>query len=214
MIILIHTTVAFLLSLFSYSQGTVQKNFDYKNFDKVYLQGLNADAQISIGKTWSVRVEGPEESVNNLEMVYTASEYKLEIKNKPVKLNYRKNQKPTTIYITMPEASVIAQSGNGDLAVKGIVGKYFRLEQEGNGDCSLSGSIDSFDLEKGGNGDLKAGDFSAKNLKFSVGGNGNATVNVSGKLSGKLAGNGDLINRGAARCNDCKKNGNGDFIYR
>ena len=55
--ILIHTTVAFLLSLFSYSQGTVEKKFDYKNFDKVYLQGLNADAQISIGKTWSVRVK-------------------------------------------------------------------------------------------------------------------------------------------------------------
>ncbi len=212
--ILITTTITLLLSLLSQAQTKIDRSFDYQNFDKVYLQGLNADAQISIGKTWSVRVEGPEESVNNIEVVYTASEYKLEIRNKPVKLNYKKNQKPTTIYITMPEASVIAQSGNGDLAVKGIVGKYFRLEQEGNGDCSLSGSIDRFDLEKGGNGDLNAGNFKIDDLKFTVAGNGDTTVNANGKMSGKLAGNGDLINRGAARCNDCKKNGNGDFIYR
>ncbi|WP_298148869.1 DUF2807 domain-containing protein [Flavobacterium sp.] len=212
--ILISTTVALLLSLFSFAQEKIEKSFDYKNFDKVYLQGQNADAQISIGKNWSIRVEGPEESVNNLEMTYSSTEYKLEIKNKPGKVGYKKNQKPTTIYITMPEASVIAQSGNGDLAVKGIVGKYFRLEQEGNGDCTLSGSIDSFDLEKGGNGDLNAGSLKVAAMKFTTAGNGDTTVNVSEKMSGKLVGNGDLINRGAARCNDCKKNGNGDFIYR
>lgn len=211
--ILITTTIALLLSLLSNAQRRVNPAVDYKNFDKVYLEGVNADVQISIAKGWSVRIE-PDEIIENFEFNYNATENKLVIREKLKKGSYNPKKIPVVISITMPEASVIAQSGNGDLSVKGIVGKYFRLEQEGNGDCTLSGSIDSFDLEKGGNGDLNAGSFKVAAMKFTTAGNGDTTVNVSEKMSGKLVGNGDLINRGAARCNDCKKNGNGDFIYR
>ena len=99
----------------------------------------------------------------------------------------------------MPEASVIKNEGNSDLDVKNVFGRYFRLENTGNGDSKIIGTIDALDINKTGNGDVNAENLIAKKATLHSTGNGNLTVNVSDTLSAKVSGNGNIINKGKAK---------------
>ncbi|TWI01409.1 hypothetical protein IQ05_00991 [Flavobacterium tiangeerense] len=93
------------------------------------------------------------------------------------------------------------------------MGRYFRLENTGNGESKISGTIDDLDIVKVGNGDVNAQNLVAKTADLKSTGNGNLTVNVSEKLTAKLTGNGDIINKGKAQFDsNSKKSGNGDLI--
>lgn len=117
------------------------------------------------------------------------------------------------IKITMPEASVIKNSGNSNLVVKNIFGRYFRLENTGNGESKISGAIDVLDIVKTGNGDVDASKLNAKKADLKSTGNGNLIANVSDEVTAKLTGNGDIINKGRAKFDsNSKKSGNGELI--
>ena len=113
----------------------------------------------------------------------------------------------------MPEASVIKNVGNSDLSVINIFGGYFRLENTGNGESKISGTIDFLDIVKTGNGDVNGGNLIATKADLKSTGNGNLTANVTKELTAKLTGNGDNINKGKAKFDsNSKKSGNGDLI--
>jgi hypothetical protein len=119
----------------------------------------------------------------------------------------------TIIKITLPEASVIKNAGNSDITISNIIGRYFRLENTGNGNAVLSGKTDQLDIEKIGNGDVVSEALLAKKAKVKNIGNGNVVVNVSEEVSGKLFGNGDIINKGQAKFgSNSTKIGNGKLI--
>jgi Putative auto-transporter adhesin, head GIN domain len=105
------------------------------------------------------------------------------------------------VKITMPEASVVRHRGNDDLRVKGILGRYFRLEQEGNGDATLQGTIEELDIKKSGNGDVKAKELIAQTAKVKNYGNGNVLVNSKLSLTANGAGNGDVLQFGNGKIN-------------
>lgn len=219
MIKLISTIVLVLTTFFCHSQingsGKIStKNYDYKNFDKVYFEDVDGNIEVEIGKTWSVTVTIDDNLERFLEFTENSSEYELKIQFKDNRKNrmYIENTN-TTIKITMPEASVIKKTGNSDLIVKNIVGRYFRLENTGNGDSKISGTIDVLDVVKTGNGDVIAENLLAKKADLKSTGNGNVVVNVSKELTGKLSGNGDIINKGKAKFDsNSEKLGNGKLI--
>jgi hypothetical protein len=97
--------------------------------------------------------------------------------------------------------------------VKNIFGRYFRLENTGNGESKISGTVDFLDIIKTGNGDLNAENLIAKKGDLKSTGNGNLTAYVTYELTAKLSGNGDIINKGKAKFDsNSKKSGNGDLI--
>ncbi|MBP8158306.1 MAG: DUF2807 domain-containing protein [Flavobacterium sp.] len=196
------------------SGKTIAKTYEYKNFDKVYFEDVDGDIEVEIGKTWSVTVTIDDNLESLLQFKENPSEHELKIQFKDNRKNrmYIENTN-IVIKITMPEASVIKNAGNSDITVNNIIGRYFRLENTGNGDAILSGKIDQLDIEKIGNGDVNSEYLQVKKAKVKNIGNGNVIVNVSVEVTGKLFGNGDIINRGRAKFDsNSTKIGNGKLI--
>jgi hypothetical protein len=194
----------------------VTKTFDYKNFDKVYFEDLDGKIEVEIGKPWSILITIDENLESLLHLSENVSENELKIQFKGNKDNqmYVENTN-LKIKITMPEASVIKNSGNSNLSVQNISGRYFKLENTGNGDSNVSGTIDVLDIIKIGNGDVDASNLNVKKAELKSTGNGDLTVNVSETLSARLTGNGDIINTGKANFDSgSKKSGNGDLILK
>lgn len=196
------------------SGKTITKNYDFKNFDKLSFEDLDGTIEVEIGKPWSITITIDD----NLESLLTFSE---NVSDKELKIQFKGNQNNKMyvedtnlkIKITIPEASVIKNVGNSNLTVKNVLGRYFRLENTGNGESKISGTIDELDIIKTGNGDVNAENLVAKKADLKSTGNGNLTANVSEKLTAKLTGNGDIINKGKAQFDsNSKKSGNGDLI--
>lgn len=194
----------------------ITKTFDYKNFDKVYFEDLDGKIEVEIGKPWSILITIDDNLESLLHLSENVSENELKIQFKGNKDNqmYVENTN-LKIKITMPEASVIKNSGNSNLSVQNISGRYFKLENTGNGDSNVSGTIDVLDINKIGNGDVDASNLNVKKAELKSTGNGDLNVNVSETLSARLTGNGDIINTGKANFDSgSKKSGNGDLILK
>lgn len=219
MIKIILTIVLTITSIFAQAQlqgsgKTITTTYDYKNFDKVYLEDLDGKIEIEIGKPWSISVTIDDNLKHLLVFSENTSEYELKIQFKDNKNNKKYIEKTNLkIKITMPEASVIKNEGNSDLDVNNVFGRYFRMENTGNGDSKIIGTIDVLDINKTGNGDVNAENLIAKKATLHSTGNGNLTVNVSNTLSAKVSGNGHIINKGKAKFDaHSKKSGNGKLI--
>lgn len=196
------------------SGKTMIKTYNFKNFDKVYFENLNGNLEVEIGKPFNITVTIDDNLVDLFSITENSAEHELTLSFKD-NWNNKKYIENTNckIKITMPEASVIKNIGNSNLSIKNIIGRYFRIENTGNGDTKISGSTDSFDVVKSGNGNISAEKLIAKKADIKNTGNGDVTVNVSEELTAQLNGNGDVKNIGKARFdNNSKKTGNGDLI--
>jgi len=196
------------------SGTTVTKTYNYKNFDKVSFENLDGNIEVEIGKTWSTSVTIDDNLAKLLIFTDNPAENELKVQFKGNKNNQMYIEDTNfKIKITMPASSVIKNTGNSNLIVKNVFGRYFRLENTGNGDSKISGTVDALDINKTGNGDVNAENLLAKKADLKSTGNGDLIVNVSEELSAKLTGNGDIINKGKAKFDsNSKKSGNGDLI--
>lgn len=192
----------------------ITKTYDFKNFDKVYFENLDGTLEVEIGKPFSITVTIDDNLIDIFSISENSAEYELTLSFKD-NWNNKKYIENTNckIKITMPEASVIKNIGNSNLVITNVIGRYFRIENTGNGDIKISGSTDSFDVVKSGNGNISAEKLIAKKADIKNTGNGDVTVNVSEELTAQLNGNGDVKNIGKAKFdNNSKKTGNGDLI--
>jgi hypothetical protein len=214
------TTIAFsLASLLANAQlngsgKIITKNYDFKNFDKVYFENLDGKLEVEIGKPFSITVTIDDNLVDIFSITENITEHELTLSFKDNWDNKKYIENTNfKVKITMPETSVIKNIGNSNLSIQNVIGRYFRIENTGNGDTKISGSTDSFDVVKSGNGNITAEKLMAKKAEIKNTGNGDVTVNVSEELTAQLNGNGDVKNIGKAKFdNNSKKTGNGDFI--
>ncbi|WP_284651442.1 GIN domain-containing protein [Flavobacterium terrisoli] len=215
------TTAMILSSILSSAQlkgsgKTIAKTYDFKNFDKVYFENLAGKLEVEIGKPFSVSVTLDDNLIDIFSITENPAEYELTLSFKDNQNNKKYIENTNCkIKITMPEASVIKNIGNSNLIIKNIIGRYFRIENTGNGDTSISGSIDSLDIIKSGNGNIDSGKLTAKKADIKNTGNGDVIVNATEDLTAILNGNGDVKNIGKAKFDsNSRKTGNGDFIYK
>lgn len=178
----------------------VQKSFDFKGFDKVSFEDFDGSIEVEIGKTFSIKVEIDE----NLEpLLFAVNNESENILTLGLKNNYNGKlyleDTRIKIKVTMPEASVILHRGNTNVKITGIVGRYFRLENSGNGNVSLEGNIDELDIKKNGNGEVRAKNLVAKMAKVKSYGNGNVAINAQISLSAFGSGNCSVMQFGQGK---------------
>lgn len=193
------------------SGKVVTQTYGYKDFDKILLKDLNGEIKVESGKPFAITVSIDDNLQNLLGVSVSDGKLTAELKGNERNRMYIEDTH-IKITISLPEISVLQHNGNSSLLVNGVAGRYFRLEQTGNGDVKLNGSIDAFDLNKTGNGDLKAAGFVVKKATINSSGNGDAEINVSEKLIVNISGNGDLVNKGQANFEVLSKSGTGELI--
>ena len=178
----------------------VTQSFGFKDFDKINFEDFDGIIEVEVGKPFSITVEIDENLASRLKVAIDQKEYTLTVKlagNYNGKL-YLENTR-IKIKVTLPEVSVIRHRGNTNLHVSGIVGRYFRLENNGNGNATLEGKIDELDLKKSGNGEVRAKNLVAKTAKVKSYGNGNVLVNSQISLTANGAGNCGVLQFGPGK---------------
>jgi hypothetical protein len=203
--IIITQMFIFLLSFNTQAQllgsgKVITRNFEFKDFDKLNIQDFDGQIEVEIGKPFSIKIEIDENLEPRLNVNKDSEESQLNVSldgNTNGKL-YLENTR-IKIMIGMPEASVVKHRGNTTLKIKGIAGRYFRLENVGNGDALLEGSIDELDIRKTGNGNVLANKLTAKTTKVKSAGNGNVTVNSQITLHANGTGNGSIFQKGPGK---------------
>lgn len=178
----------------------VSRTFDFKDFDKVSFEDFDGKIEVEIGKSFSINVDIDENLEPRLEVKKDDAENQLTIRlagNLNGKL-YLENTR-IKIKVTMPEASVIQHRGNTTVYISGIMGRYFRFENDGNGDVSLQGNIDELDIKKNGNGSVNAQKLIAKTAKVKSYGNGNVLVNSQISLAAHGTGNNSVMQFGQGK---------------
>lgn len=178
----------------------ISKTFDFKDFDKVSFEDFDGKIEVEIGKPFSIKVDIDENLEPRLEVKKDNAENQLTIRlagNYNGKL-YLENTR-IKIKVTMPEASVIQHRGNTNVHISGILGRYFRLENDGNGDVSLQGAVDELDIKKSGNGEVRAKNLVSKMAKVKSYGNGNVAVNSQISLSASGTGNCSVMQFGQGK---------------
>lgn len=215
-VIVLALTSTFANAQLKGSGKTVTKNYDYKNFDKLSFEGFNDDIQIEIGNTFKIEITSKEEYETNIQFKYNKEEGELILKVEPKTGKELYDETDAyKIKIILPEISVIKNFGNSDVAINGIVGRYFRAESNSNGSVICQGAIDFLDIDKIGDGNVDAKNLIAKKAKIRNYGNGDVAVNVSEELTAKATGNGRTINYGKARFDSqSSKSGDADFINK
>lgn len=212
----IFTLLLALLSCCAFGQlngsgKTVTRTFGNKNFDKLYFKDLDGKIEVTAGKTFSITLTIDDNLQELFELTQDNKENALTLKlknNENNKLYVEATH--ISIKITMPELTVVSNSGNSNTIITGITGRYLRIENFGNGDVTASGTIASLDIAKDGNGDIDAQKLKSTGAEIKAAGNGNVLVNVTRYLNAKTSGNGDITNYGSAIFDDLSTSkGNG-----
>lgn len=178
----------------------ITREFALKDFDKINIEDFDGQVEIEVGKPFSIKIEIDENLEPRLRVSKNDSENQLNIfleGNKNGKL-YLENTR-IKIKISLPEVLAISHRGNTNVRVSGIIGRYFRLENSGNGNVYLSGSVDELDIKKTGNGEVKAQKLISKTAKVKSYGNGNVVVNAQISLQAHGTGNCSIMQAGPGK---------------
>ncbi|MCU0326516.1 MAG: DUF2807 domain-containing protein [Spirosomaceae bacterium] len=182
------------------SGRVVSKSFDFKGFDKVSFEDFDGKIEVEIGKPFSIHVTIDDnlEPLLRVEKDDAENQLKLWLENNKNGRLYLEDTH-IKIKVSLPESSIISHRGNSIVKIVGIVGRYFRLENNGNGNVYLAGRIDDLDIIKLGNGEVKAQDLIAKTAKVKSYGNGNVLVYSQISMKANGTGNCSVIQFGPGK---------------
>jgi hypothetical protein len=193
------------------SKGTevTREKRNVRDFTKVSF-GVAGNLYISIGKEFSVELEGDKSLLDEIETEVSGG--RLVIK----KDNWRwNNNDKVTVYITMPELTGLGVSGSGkaeikdpvttgdlDLSVSGSGKLYTNTVDVDNLDCSISGSgdiyvgaegtADNVEISISGSGGYSGDLLKIDSAEISISGSGNCSCNVTGSLEARVSGSGSV----------------------
>lgn len=189
------------------------KTYDFKDFDKVQIENINGEFEIEIGKSYSITVSGKDNAEEQVQI--TKPEDKLLVKLDSKFVTDWKNRKVVKVKIVMPEFSKLFNFSNADVSVKNFEGRYFGIENKGNGNVTVAGSVvELITIKNNGNGDLETKNIISKKVDISKSGNGNVTIKTDTDFNVEMDGNGDIVNHGKGKAIIKKQSGTGKVLIR
>ena len=187
------------------------------------------NVKITMGNKESLRLEGDEDVIKEIETV--VEDGVLKIKNKKhYDRTWRSSKGKVTIYITAKALNSITLSGSGDISVDGLI-KSTHLTNtlsgsgrislsadteeyigsiSGSGEIAVSGSADKANISVGGSGDFKGQSFKTSEAEINVSGSGNVSIGAEKSLDAVVSGSGDILYSGNPAVSK-KKSGSGNI---
>lgn len=189
------------------------KSYTFKDFQKVAIENINGDVEIEIGTAYSITVSSKDNFYNQVQITRSGDKLTVKFDKKPT--SDWKDNKVVHVKIVMPKLLGLLNFSNADVRVQKFEGSYFSIENIGNGNVSVSGSIvDQLELYNKGNGNLETKNIIAKKAKISKSGNGDVTLKTDSDFKVEMDGNGDIVNYGQGTAIIEKQRGTGKVVMR
>ena len=201
---------------------------DVKDFSRISLS-VPAEVYIEQGAAFSFSMEGPENTLSEIETVVDGSTLKIRWKNRGFHWSGNENIK---IYITAPDYQALTVAGSGDFYTKSplkcsslelsiagsgsvtidqLEANSLTSEIAGSGDVEIkAGKVGDQEASINGSGSVKTAGVETANGKVSIAGSGDCDIWVTGDLKASIAGSGDVRYKGNPKLN-IKVAGSGDI---
>ena len=210
------------------SGESVRRSFDVGAFDSVGLAGSH-DVVVQVGGPVSVRAEGDPDIIDKLDIRVDGSTLKIGTrKGVSWGMDFMRNRKPVTVYVTVPSLAGASIAGSGDLKVDRVEGDRFKgsiagsgdlqvaamrvgdaeFAVAGSGDIRAAGSAQRLQAKVAGSGDLDLSGLEAQQAEVSVAGSGDVRARATRTANVSVAGSGNVTMAGGAQCT-VKKRGSG-----
>lgn len=194
------------------SQSTAQEERLVSDFTGI-ASGGNFNVSVTLGDTESLRLEGNEDLLKNIETVVEKGVLKIQYKDKKRLWDWNSSDKKrVNVYITAKTLTNLAVSGSGQMKVEGTIKTPdFKAAVSGSGDLwvnaesvntkasisgsgtvNLSGTAQNTEITISGSGNLKGRNFKTKSASIVVSGSGNTELFVDQSLKATVSGSGDI----------------------
>ncbi len=184
--------------------------------------------EVKFGDRESVRLEGNDEAIKEIETVVEGGTLKIRYKNK-VRIGVQ-NWGRVTDYVTAKRIDGLSQSGSGSITVDGkLSGNELNASLSGSGritfesevsvcNASISGSgrisangqAKKSNVSISGSGRFDGGELRSQSASLKISGSGNITIHADEQLDATISGSGNIRYSGDARTN-LKKSGSGSL---
>lgn len=188
----------------------VTKTLDVDDFEGITL-AFNATVYLTQGNTYSVKVEGQENIINNIETDVRGGHWKIKFDE-----NVGRHEK-LTLWITMPTLNQASISGSGtikgetafrnldevEVSISGSGDIELELDANtvntgisGSGDIQLQGGSTTHKIRISGSGDVDAADLRSQETAVRISGSGDCRVHAENMLEVSTSGSGDVYYTG------------------
>ncbi|MGK0365373.1 MAG: hypothetical protein ACI85O_002439 [Saprospiraceae bacterium] len=203
----------------------VTQDLDISNFTGVSLS-FSGDVYLRQGDKQSVRVEGQQNLIDNLNTEINDGVWKLKFNAKNI--NFKSKFK---VYITVPTLTYAKVSGSGNMTtqgaftglndlVTGVSGSgdlvmdvecnTLSVKVSGSGDIEMQGRANAANIKVFGSGTYDGYEMKTQNCEASVTGSGDISTYASETLIASVTGSGDIDYKGGAGVK-AKVTGSGDI---
>lgn len=204
-----------------------EENRQVSGFNSIGSGG-SFDVHIKIDGTESLRISGKAEAISQIET--KVEDGRLEIRWKDHWKNHNEDHfGKIDVYVTAKSLSDVSNAGSGAMTIDGTVtGSHVNIALSGSGSISgkvradelhaaisgsgsihLEGKADEAEINISGSGSFDSKELRTNNARVHIAGSGNAYLVADSRISGHIAGSGDVIYSGNATEEDVKTAGSG-----
>lgn len=211
----------------TYAAGPSETTYELAAFDEVVTSGPQ-DVEITIGETFSVRVEGPPQALSLLEPVVENGRLTIGPRD-GFSWNRWRRLDGATFYVTMPRLDSVTMAGSGEVRIDRIEGDSFEatiggpgeiaideidvgeagFTVAGSGNLVVAGAARETRITIAGSGEVQAGNLESETATIQIGGSGDVALGVEREARVSITGSGDVTILGDAECSVTRM-GSGD----
>lgn len=162
---------------------TEERTLDYVS--RIEVDG-NFNIEITSGEISNLKIEAEDNIIPLIET--KVDDEKLTIKMKEKITNLREIR----IKISTHDLVELESEGKSNIKVKGLNTDDFELSSDGEGEITIEGKVDYFNVTMDGEGKLLAKDLLSKHATVNLYGDGKAEVNTRKLLKAKVKGSGSV----------------------
>ena len=177
------------------SKDRITRTYDLTGFDAIDISGVY-DVEVSVGKDFSIRLEGREKEMEYAEVELDGNTLELGKRKRKKSWSFNNTTKSINAYITMPDLNELNVSGVTDADITGVDAGSFDLHVSGVADVNISGRCGSLDAHISGVSDVDAEGLVCEHGDVSLSGVGDMDVYTSKSIDVSVHGVGSVTVHG------------------